>query len=901
VRQIYTPFAGLLTLFALLFVVSGCEDAGSGSSSGFSFDGGFVPFDATLPPVADASGPPPETTLTLTPAALSNEANAKFEFTSNQPGFFACRIDEGAPSECSSPHIVPVSEGVHTFVVAAVAATGVDLTPATFTWTVDQTPPKTTITKSPPATDNSVAVTFEFTATEDATFTCVVDDKAGAPCSSPFSVADLADGSHTVTISAKDQAGNGESPPATHSWTVDTSTPDTIIDGGPTGTVSAKTATFAFSSPNAGAGATYACSLDAAAFATCTSPFTKIGLIDGVHTFRVRASDTANNQDITPAERTWTVDTVPPTVTITGGPTGPINDAAPIFTFTTGGAESTQCRFDANPFASCTSPFTPVPALGQGAHTFTVRAFDAASNFADATRSFSVDTLAPSVTITGGPTGPTNDTTPTFTFTTSGGATGTACRVDGAPFTSCTSPFTSAVLADATHTFDVRVTDAAGNVATASRSFTVDTIAPTVTITGGPNGPTNDATPTFTFTMVGATSTACRIVPNAFVACASPFTAAALGDGPYTFEVRAIDAALNPATATQAFTVDTALPSIVINSGPIGPTNDATPTFTFTAGMGAVATTCRIDAEAFAACTSPFTPAVALGQGAHTFDVHAIDAASNFATASRSFVVDTIAPSVTITTGPTGPTADRTPTFDFTVTGATTIQCRIDTQPFTTCSASYTPPTALIDGKHTFAVRATDAATNATTATRAFSVDGTGPAVTITAGPTGLTNNATPTFDFVVSDVSAPITIECRLDSGAFAACTSPHTLILSPRTAQGLHTFTVQATDALGNVGSASRSFTLDTIGPAVNITAGPTSTAAQFETFTFSKEAGSVTECRILSGGLPYTNFVPCDAPTTTVQMPPPGTYQFEIRATDAAGNTNSAFWNFSTYIIG
>jgi acid phosphatase type 7 len=85
----------------------------------------------------------------------------------------------------------------------------------------------------------------------------------------------------------------------------DTTPPETTITSGPTGTVSAQDASFAFSSSEAGS--TFQCRLDGAAWAACTSPKLYSGLLGGPHRFEVRATDGAGNVDPTLAFREWTV------------------------------------------------------------------------------------------------------------------------------------------------------------------------------------------------------------------------------------------------------------------------------------------------------------------------------------------------------------------------------------------------------------------------------------------------------------------------------------------------------------------------------------------------------------------------------------------------------------------
>src|SRR5262249_50107716 len=152
----------------------------------------------------------------------------------------------------------------------------------------------------------------------------------------------------------------------------------TTIDSGPSGAVASANASFTFSATKPGS--VFECGLDSAPFITCSSPASYSGLAQGSHTFQVRALDSAGNVDPTPASRTWTIDTIPPDTAITSGPPALSNSTAATFGFSATEPGSTfDCKLDAGSFTTCTSP-TTYSGLAAGAHTFQVRAGDAAGN-----------------------------------------------------------------------------------------------------------------------------------------------------------------------------------------------------------------------------------------------------------------------------------------------------------------------------------------------------------------------------------------------------------------------------------------------------------------------------------------------------------------------------------------
>jgi hypothetical protein len=266
----------------------------------------------------------------------------------------------------------------------------------------------------------------------------------------------------------------------------------TDIESGPSGTITDSTPTFTFSSSEAGA--RFDCRVEgpgqSGAWAPCTSPLT-LALADGSYVFAVRAVDRAGNVDPTPASRAFTVDSGAVDTAIDAGPSGPTRDTTPSFTFASETSGVTyECRIDGagSPlpgWTECSPPFT-TPELRSGSYLLQVRAKAPGGrrDLTPAVRSFSVDAEPPETTIVGGPSegGETPDTTPTFTYASEPGAT-FECRYDnrrgrpdGVAWEPCpVGGHTAAALAGGQHVFEVRATDAVGNVEAtpAKRGFLV--------------------------------------------------------------------------------------------------------------------------------------------------------------------------------------------------------------------------------------------------------------------------------------------------------------------------------------------------------------------------------------------------------------------------------------------
>jgi hypothetical protein len=222
--------------------------------------------------------------------------------------------------------------------------------------------------------------------------------------------------------------------------------------------------------------------------------------------------------------------------------------------------------------------------------------------------------LAAAIAILTGPAGLTNDPTPTFTFTS---GSGIECRVDDGAWTACADSYTAQTLPDGSHLFEVR-----SGTEKAHRSFTVDTVAPQVTVTAGATGRT--ATATFSASEDGVEFT-CAADGDAATPCTSPWVAKGLADGAHALHVTATDAAGNRGEAAAAVAIDAAAPDTTLD-GPEGATKERVLHYSLASDPPGARFECQLDDADWAACDAAYTTPQ-LAPGAHIVRARAVDGA----------------------------------------------------------------------------------------------------------------------------------------------------------------------------------------------------------------------------------------------------------------------------------
>jgi parallel beta-helix repeat protein len=556
------------------------------------------------------------------------------------------------------------------------------------------------------------------------------------------------------------------------------------------------------------------------------------------------------------------------------------------------------------------------------------------------------DTNAPDTTITAAPADPSTSTSASFAFNASEPNPAFECKLDAGAYGDCTSPKAYSALATGTHSFSVRATDVAGNTDASPAVWTwtikapTDNQAPDTTITSAPADPTTSTSASIAFNANEPNPAfECKLDAGAYDDCSSPMAYSGLSVGSHTFSVRATDVAGNTDASPAVWTwtiraaSDTTAPNTTISSGPNDPSTSTGASFAFASSESASTFQCKLDAAAYALCSSP-KAYTALSAGSHTFSVRATDAAGNVdaSPATQTWTINAGTP-------PPPPPSDDQPDAAFVYSPAAPVAGQPVTFDASSATCDDTPCTyTWVDdggdgaggtqwplsngetmtftfqgaGTKNVRVAVTDADGDSDSTVKAITVaspsapaDTTAPETTIDSGPDATTDDSTPRFAFSSSESGS--TFSCRVDAGSWGACSSPWTT--SPLS-DGAHSVAVRATDAAGNVDAspATRSFTVSTSAPPPPPAAPPTTAITSSEpsgttsstsaslAFTASDRSASFS-CSLDAGA-----YTACTSPKSYSGLSD-GDHTFAVRATNASGTGAPATrrWTVSTPTAG
>lgn len=172
----------------------------------------------TVKPVATIDSATPS-------AAITSLTTMDIRFSASEGATFVCSLDGIAELACSSPvAFTALADGAHVFAVTATDLAGNVSTTVNHNWTIDTIGPTLRILSTSPAhsptSQRDLTVTFDAGA-DAVSSRCAIDGGASTNCTSPWTVSDLADGSHTVTLVSTDAAGL-DSAPVSYTWDVRT-------------------------------------------------------------------------------------------------------------------------------------------------------------------------------------------------------------------------------------------------------------------------------------------------------------------------------------------------------------------------------------------------------------------------------------------------------------------------------------------------------------------------------------------------------------------------------------------------------------------------------------------------------------------------------------------------------
>ena len=869
---------------------------------------------------AGNAGDPVTLVYTLVPPApASTSGPAVTSGAGHSPSWTLTDAVGGVTYQCSGA-TVPVTcgstvsldlagapDGTYSVTVVAVDANGNAGDPLTLTYTL--VPPVSSTTTPDQSGSSHTAGWTVTNPVPGVTYTCT----ATGPTTTGLTVtcaggsvvltlpAGAADGVYSVYVTAVDSLGHSGAP-LTLTYTLVPPAPT----ASPAAVRSSASRTPSWTLSDTVGGVTYSCTVVSgpAAFTPACGPTVSLnlaGLPDGVYAFTVVAVDGLGNAG-DPLTISYTL--LPPAPTVVSAPASPASLRTPSWTLTDAVSGVTySCTVAPATGATVTCAggvvqLTLDPTAADGTYTISVTVTDSLGNTGPA-RTLTYVLFPPAPSVVTAPASSASARTATWTLTDAVPGVTYTCSVSGGAGASvtCVGGVVTLTLgpaaADGTYVVTVQSVDSLGR---AGDPLTLQyTLIPPAPTTAQPTRSASGTSPSWTLadTVPGVTY-ACIAVsgPVAFTPSCGPTLSLDLTgapDGTYVVTVVAVDSlghAGDPLVLSY-----TLIPPAPATAAPAraasGPTvswslSDAVPGVTYlcgpVSGPGAGVVTCG---------STVSLDVAGLPDGVYRFTVQAVDALGHAGDPlTLTYTLIPVAPA-TPAPGQTG--SSLTPSWPVTdaVPGVTYV-CTSVSGP-----AAFTPAcgptvslnlTGLPDGTYTLTVQAVDAVGSVgDPLTLTYTLI---PPAPTTPLPTRVRSALTPSW--VLADRVPGVTYVCTVVSGPAAftpTCGSTVSLNLAGLP-DGTYTLTVQAVDALGQVGDP---LTLTyTLIPPAPTTATPTAAASSpTRSWPVADAVPGVTWlCTVVSGPAAFT---PTCGSTVSLNLAglPDGVYVLTVQAVDALGH--------------
>ncbi|MEZ4869224.1 MAG: RICIN domain-containing protein [Caldilineaceae bacterium] len=289
--------------------------------------------------------------------------------------------------------VAVATSGQHTLAARATDWSGAQSELVTVAFVADRQPPtvnlaQTVLTKADSYGPQSNILRFRGATSDDATLIAVQVKVGDQPYADAivnngqwrlaYPVTDPEGKQLAVKVRALDAAGNVTEISQTLGTDLSVAdAPDTTLGEKPADPSSSTSASFSFA--GSATAIAFKCQLDDAPAVPCASPWAVNDLSNGRHTVKVAAIDSQGFQDLSPASYTWNVNVTTLATTLTAKPEATTTNRSASFSFAATGASSFACSLDSSSYAACASPKS-YEKLGNGNHTFLVRAKTGSTN-----------------------------------------------------------------------------------------------------------------------------------------------------------------------------------------------------------------------------------------------------------------------------------------------------------------------------------------------------------------------------------------------------------------------------------------------------------------------------------------------------------------------------------------